>query len=174
VFAICLLLACAAAAICQQQTVRLGGAVVQEGTRPNGGLIAELCELAGDRVVSRAMVSPAGEFVFDGVPAGQYKLRITAGGGGILAQPAVSASSGGAPLEIHLEGSPAGRTAPRKVSLAQLQHHVPPRAAHELAREVRAFQSGDIQGSIAHLRKALQIDPDYMEAHNNLGVRSWR
>jgi len=171
VFGVCLLLAYPVAATCQQETVRLGGAVVREGGGANSGLIVELCDPEGDRVVSRAMLSAAGEFAFDGVPAGQYKLRISAWGGGILAQRPVAAFSDGAPIEIRLEGPSSGPTAPGKVSLAQLQHRVPPRAARELAREIRAFAAGDVPGSIAHLRKALEIDPDYMEAHNNLGVR---
>jgi len=169
VFAVCLLLACPFAATCQQEMVRLGGAVVREGGGPNAGLIVELCDPGGDKVVDRALVSPAGEFAFDGVPAGQYELRVSAWRGGILAERPVSASSSGAPIEIHLETS--ARLEPGKVTLAQLQHRVPARAARELAREGRAFAAGDVRGSIAHLRKALEIDPDYMEAHNNLGAR---
>ena len=168
---VCLLLAYHGSVICQQQTVRVTGAIVRENIGPGDGMVAELCDPLGDRVVSRAMVSPAGEFAFDEVPAGPYKLRIAAGGGGILAQRLVSADAGATPLEIRLEGTSAGAAAPGKVSLARLQHRVPPRAAREFDREGRAFQGGDTEGSVAHLRKALEIDPDYMEAHNNLGAR---
>ncbi len=169
VFAVCLLFACPFAATCQQDLVRVGGAVVRDNGGPNSGLIVELCDPVGDKVVDRALVSPSGEFAFDGVPAGRYELRVSAWRGGILAERPVSASTEGAPIEIHLE-TPA-TTEPRKVTLSQLQHHVPARAERELAREVHTFEAGDIQGSIAHLRKALEIDPDYMEAHNNLGAR---
>jgi Flp pilus assembly protein TadD len=143
--------------------------IVQEGGGPQGGLIAELCDPLGDKVVSRAVVVPAGEFAFEAVTPGQYRLRIAAWGGEILAQRVVSAGSDGTPVEIRLERL--GQTAPATVSLAQLQHHVPSRAARELGREARAFAEGDIQGAIAHLRRALEIDPSFMEAHNNLGVR---
>ncbi len=169
VWAVCLVSLISAVAFGQQETVRLGGTVVGEGGGPSGSLIAELCDPAGDRVVSRTTVSPAGEFAFDGIPAGQYKLRISAWSGGILVQPLISVSSGGAPVEIRIERRSAGT--PGRVSLAQLQHRVPPRAARELARELRAFEAGDVLGSVAHLRKALDIDPDYMKAHNNLGAR---
>jgi tetratricopeptide (TPR) repeat protein len=169
VFAVCLILACPVAATCQQEMVRVGGAVVREGGGPNAGLIVELCDPVGDKVVDRALVSPSGEFAFDGVPAGRYELRVSAWRGGILAERPVSASSAGAPIEIRLETPANGE--PGKVTLAQLQHRVPARAAREFAREVRAFEAGDVQGSISHLRKALDIDPDYMEAHNNLGAR---
>jgi Flp pilus assembly protein TadD len=32
-------------------------------------------------------------------------------------------------------------------------------------------EKGDDAGAAEHLRKALEIDPDFMEAHNNLGCR---
>ena len=35
----------------------------------------------------------------------------------------------------------------------------------------RKLREGDIQSSIAHLKKAIHIQPDYMEAYNNLGTR---
>ena len=169
VFVVCLFVACPFAATCQQEMVRVGGAVVRDGGGPNGGLIVELCDPAGDKVLDRAVVSPSGEFAFEGVPAGRYELRVSGWRGGILAERSVSASSSGAPVEIRLE-TPA-RVDLGKVTVAQLQHHVPARAAREFAREGRAFEAGDVQGAIGHLRKALEIDPDYMEAHNNLGAR---
>ena len=169
VFVVCLFVACPFAATCQQEMVRVGGAVVRDGGGPNGGLIVELCDPAGDKVVDRVVVSPSGEFAFEGVPAGRYELRVSGWRGGILAERSVSASSSGAPVEIRLE-TPA-RVDLGKVTVAQLQHHVPARAAREFAREGRAFEAGDVQGAIGHLRKALEIDPDYMEAHNNLGAR---
>ena len=169
VFAVCLSLACPFPATCQQETVHVGGAVVREGGGPHAGLIVEHCDAAGEKVVERALVAPSGEFAFDGVRAGQYELRVSTWRGGILAERPVSASSAGAAIEIHLE-APA-RMEPGKVTLAQLQHRVPGGAAREFAREGRAYAAGDVQGSIAHLQRALEVDPEYMEAHNNLGAR---
>ncbi len=169
VFAVCLFLFCPVAATCQQEMVRVGGAVVRDSGGSNAGLIVELCEPAGDKVLGRALVSPSGEFAFEGVPPGRYELIVSGWRGGVLAERPVSASSSWAPVEIHLKSSASVDLG--KVTVAQLQHHVPARAAREFAREARAFEAGDVQGSIGHLRKALEIDPEYMEAHNNLGVR---
>lgn len=166
---VCLFLSFPVAATCQQEMVRVGGAVVRENGGPNAGLIVELCDPVGDRVVDRALVSPSGEFAFDGVPTGRYELRVSSWRGGVLAERPFSASASGAPIEIHLE-TPAS-VAPEKITVAQLRHRVPAGASREFAREGRAFEAGDVQGSIGHLRKALEIDPDYMEAHNNLGAR---
>jgi len=57
------------------------------------------------------------------------------------------------------------------VSVSRLRHQVPAKAQNELARSEREVRRGRLQSSVAHLQKAIAIDPDYMEAHNNLGAR---
>jgi len=51
------------------------------------------------------------------------------------------------------------------------QLHVPPKAIKEFERSQKAFQSGDLRSSTEHLQKALQIYPDFIQAHNALGLR---
>lgn len=48
---------------------------------------------------------------------------------------------------------------------------IPPKAAKELERSQKAFQSGDLRASADHLEKAVQIYPDFVNAHNLLGLR---
>lgn len=48
---------------------------------------------------------------------------------------------------------------------------IPPKAMKELQRSQNAFLSGDVRSSARHLERALQIYPNYLEAHNNLGSR---
>jgi len=48
---------------------------------------------------------------------------------------------------------------------------IPPKAVKELRRAQAALASRDVHSSARHLEKALQIYPDCMEAHNNLGSR---
>jgi tetratricopeptide (TPR) repeat protein len=48
---------------------------------------------------------------------------------------------------------------------------VPLKAAKELERSQRAYESGDVRTSAEHLEKALQIYPDFLSAHNLLGTR---
>lgn len=48
---------------------------------------------------------------------------------------------------------------------------IPPKAVKELQRSQNALQSGDARSSARHLERALQIYPDYLEAHNALGAR---
>jgi tetratricopeptide (TPR) repeat protein len=55
------------------------------------------------------------------------------------------------------------------VPVSQLR--VPSKAIKEFERSQKAFQSGDLRGSTEHLQKALQIYPDFIQAHNALGLR---
>jgi len=55
------------------------------------------------------------------------------------------------------------------VPVSQLR--IPSKAIKEFERAQKAFRSGDLQTSTEHLQKALQIYPDYIQAHNALGVR---
>ena len=56
---------------------------------------------------------------------------------------------------------------PGKISVQDMR--LPPKAARELQRSQKAFQSGDWQASASHLEKVLAIDPDYWPARNTLG-----
>ncbi len=55
------------------------------------------------------------------------------------------------------------------VPVSQLR--IPSKAIKEFERSQKAFQSGDVRASADHLQRALQIYPDFIQAHNTLGVR---
>ena len=55
------------------------------------------------------------------------------------------------------------------VPVSQLR--IPSKAIKEFERAQKAFRSGDIGTSAEHLQKALQIYPDFIQAHNALGLR---
>jgi Flp pilus assembly protein TadD len=54
------------------------------------------------------------------------------------------------------------------VSVQELR--VPPKAVKEFERSRRAFRSGEFRSAVDHLEKAIQIAPDFVEAHNNLAT----
>lgn len=56
------------------------------------------------------------------------------------------------------------------VTLQQLKHEVPGKATKEWERSEKAREKGDYAGAIAHLRKAIAIDPEFVGARNNLGA----
>lgn len=78
------------------------------------------------------------------------------------------------PLIVRLPARNDKRPISGVVSAKRLRHPVPSKALREFARAENAFQKGDVQESCEHLEKAIQIYPDYMEAHNNLGARRMR
>src|SRR6266436_2770448 len=55
------------------------------------------------------------------------------------------------------------------ISMGQLR--IPPKAVKEIRRAQTALRSGDVRSSAAHLERALQIYPQSLEVHNNLGSR---
>jgi tetratricopeptide (TPR) repeat protein len=48
---------------------------------------------------------------------------------------------------------------------------IPSKAVKEIQRSQTALRSGDVRSSAVHLERALQIYPQSLEAHNNLGSR---
>ena len=61
------------------------------------------------------------------------------------------------------------RPAANPVPVSQLR--IPSKALKEFERSQKAFHSGDVPTSVEHLEKALQIFPDFMQAHVALGLR---
>ena len=55
------------------------------------------------------------------------------------------------------------------ISMSELR--IPPKAVKEIQRSQTALRSGDVRSSAAHLERALQIYPQSLEVHNNLGSR---
>lgn len=51
------------------------------------------------------------------------------------------------------------------------QLHIPGKALKEYERSEKAFRSGDLTSSASHLQKALEIYPQFVSAHNALGLR---
>jgi tetratricopeptide (TPR) repeat protein len=52
------------------------------------------------------------------------------------------------------------------ISVNQLA--IPTKAVKEFQRSQKSFHAGDLRSACAHLEKALQIYPNFVEAHNNL------
>jgi tetratricopeptide (TPR) repeat protein len=55
------------------------------------------------------------------------------------------------------------------VTLHELSHQVPGKAAKEYERASKALQKGDLEAAIQYYKKAIAIDPGFSTAINNLG-----
>jgi tetratricopeptide (TPR) repeat protein len=75
------------------------------------------------------------------------------------------------PVRSEIQPRPAspGSHQDNLVPLSQLR--IPGKAIKEYERARKAFQHGDLQDSADHLQKALHIYPDFIQAHNALGLR---
>jgi Flp pilus assembly protein TadD len=54
------------------------------------------------------------------------------------------------------------------ISVRSMQ--LPPGAIKEFRRSEKCVGAGDFSGAVQHLQKALKADPEFIEAHNNLGA----
>lgn len=69
------------------------------------------------------------------------------------------------------ESNPPAASLPPGNAVSVSQLRIPSKAIKEFERSQKAFQSGDMNTSVEHLQKALHIYPDFVQAHNALGVR---
>jgi tetratricopeptide (TPR) repeat protein len=71
---------------------------------------------------------------------------------------------------IQSQAAPAPRVRPQAETIAVRDLLVPTAAIKEFQRSEKAVRSGNFQSAAEHLQKALQIDPAFVQAHNNLGA----
>lgn len=71
---------------------------------------------------------------------------------------------------LHLPDPPRPSIIAETVSAATLRHTVPKPAAKAQERARKLFASGKLADAARELEKALALDPDFAEAHENLGA----
>lgn len=118
-------------------------------------------------------VLPNGSFEFSSVPAGAYELTVTDESGSVLHREVTSARGGAFLVRIRLDQAVQSpeRSKGGTISLEHLRHRIPAKALKELKAARKAEVRRDPDGAMAHLNKALKIDPDCAEAWNALGAR---
>ena len=132
-------------------------------------LEVELEDLEHRTVGQRVPVDAWGRFQFYGVAPGQYQVRVITRGGEVIRRDLIVIQPYGGPLEIRLPEREASRPVTGTVSLRRLRVSVPKQAVKEFRASVKAIESGGCGQAIAHLKRALEIEPQFFEAHNNLG-----
>lgn len=119
----------------------------------------------------RAPVESSGRFQFDAVEPGQYELRLVDPYGAVIARDIVLIAEFAPPLIVRL---PRPEAAPRRngvVSVRQLRGRTSRTAVKEFSRAAKASHKSDGAGAIRHLQRAIALAPEFLEAHNNLGVQ---
>ena len=147
--------------------VNLHGQIANPSEAVLVGFSVELCERTG-RVISRMQVTASGEFYFESVPSGFYILRVVDSSGNFITEQLVDPNNGSGEILVKLPEGEGDRPASGSVSLAELQHKVPPRALKEAEKADKAVHKNDLPTVISHLEKALEIDPEFFAARRNL------
>ncbi|MBC8166170.1 MAG: tetratricopeptide repeat protein [Bryobacteraceae bacterium] len=119
-------------------------------------------------------VSPGGDFEIYNVSQGNYLMTVRNPSGNAVHSETISVNGHSGRVLIHLP-DPGVRIVPRpgepSVSVGMLRHKVPGKARREFERSQVAIERNDPERSLQHLQKAVELDPDYVQAHNNLGSR---
>jgi Tfp pilus assembly protein PilF len=151
-----------------QTTVR--GQVLSD--RPIGdAFILELQPLNGSMNKRQTLAGGTGDFHITGVEVGDYNLIVTDHQGGVLFQQLLHIDKTGAPIEVRLPPSSSSRAPAGAVTLASLQHKVPKPAAREYKAALEARHHADGEAALAHLLKAVSIDPRFAAAHNDIAAQ---
>ena len=152
----------------------LRGELRSDGPLPPG-YVVELRGNQGPIMGGEVDVDPTGSFQFANINPGSYILVVKTHSGAVVHQEFVDVNGSAGSLWIQLPKlkKPA-RPVSGTVSVARLSHKVPPKARKEFEKASKAESKGKTKDVIKHLEKALAIDPDYMEAHNNLGTQYLR
>lgn len=135
---------------------------------------------ASGNVVSDTFADDQGNAQFDGVPAGEYRLRasgigveestsnvftITRGEGLHFENVDVKAAS---------EAAGNSATAAPGGTVAAVDLNVPDKAKKEFDKGTAALNQNDLAAAKKHFEKAIEIYPQYAGAYNNLGILAMR
>ncbi len=159
----------AGAQIVERGHARLEGEITPAAQA--SGLTVELYDIRNHTIIDRTSAGLGGRFDFSDLPEGDFTVRLTDGSGNVITQNFVRVNSFANFVTMRLPERNIERPPTGTVSLAQLQHKVPKQARKLFEKAAKATKKGDNDEAIRCLKEALEIDPEYMEAHVNLAAR---
>lgn len=152
----------------QQPSIR--GEVDCAKCPPGASLSVEVFDQTNHMLVERTYVRPSGDFELSQTPEGIYEVQVVSREGDVLKKQSGSLNIH-VPLALRVDLPEKAQAGAGTISLSRLRHKVPRKALDQFRKAEKKLGAGDVEGSIECLRSAVAIDPDYMEGHNNLGVR---
>ena len=152
--------------------------LAEEGTPVRGALV-HVDSLRGDSY-DEAYTWVGGRFSFKNLPAGQYTVIVLARGypkvrKTIDITPSFADSSGKVEIILEVQRPGAGQRArdlQQTVSVRRLT--VSKKAEKEYERARKAALQSDYTAMVRHLRKAIELEPQFAEAMNDLGTHYHR
>lgn len=135
------------------------------------GFYVELYNSQDHSVAERVLTGSDGRFHFYNATPGWYTVRVLAAPGD---DPIVEAYKeivpGNAEIVLQLPSRSAEKAPSGIVSLRELQHPVKKQALRCVAAAQRYIQKNETARAVAKLEEAVRIDPEYRDAHTNLGA----
>jgi tetratricopeptide (TPR) repeat protein len=104
------------------------------------------------------------------VPPGEYQLRVTDLYGNEIKRDFVFVSGQDTFAPIRLALSRPARPISGTVSARELQRKISPKALKEFRKAEQAHRKGALQQSVEHLQNAIQADPSFADAYEELGA----
>lgn len=155
----------------QGGSVLEGKVITPSGTQPNNPVRVKLT--FNGRPIHETFTDLSGRFTFPGLKSGTYQL--TAEGDGLTFETTAVAA------DIPFGGSGQGFT--QDIQLRPIRHkpaaqlgvvnafsqNVPSAAKQALDAGLKSAEQGNTQAAIENMRKAIQIFPEYFDAHLQLG-----
>jgi Tfp pilus assembly protein PilF len=132
-------------------------------------LTIELLVPKSDFVPNRTTPTSSGQFMFESIRPGEYRASVV---DTLYQQVLYSASAritGAEDLAIRLPKQGTEEPSSGTVSVRELQQRIPSKARKAYGRALAEFRKGNTGKAIADLEKAIQIDPSFADAHNDLG-----
>lgn len=150
----------------------ISGEIASEQPYDFASLEVELQDLTNlSAPPERTHVNNDGRFEIRNVSEGQYLLYIKTEMGEVLHRDILQIQTAERRVYIRLHGAQKQRPASGVVSWNELTHKPPKEARKAFNKSVKLQEKGDSEGAVVWLRKAVELDPQYMHAINNLGVR---
>jgi len=151
-----------------------GRVLLESGNSVSQAVQVTLSNMRGTQ--ARLYSDNQGQFEIRNLPPGEYTLDVE---GDRLVYEVTSERVGilaGAPTNVTLTlkekaAKDATRPAGAVASVSELTKDVPPKARKEFERASKSVNEGKTDEAIAHLRRAIQEYPDFLMAHNDLGVQ---
>lgn len=146
----------------------LRGEVVADGQVRLQDLAVEL-RVEGEPHAERIYLTPNGAFEFRNVADGMHRLRVTTLHGETLREEFVHVGGDTTPLTIRIQGG--GTARPGGMVSARRLAFKPSKMAKKEWREAeKCIRRGEHAAAAEHLRDCVEADPEYFEAHLNLGT----
>lgn len=156
---------------CHLEAQSVQGELSSESPRDLGDLTVELQSASGERgEIDRAFVSPDGRFQFGRIAPGSYVLLVKDRRGALIHQQYANTQGFGG-FTVRLPAEKQERPVAGLVSVDELRHS-PPRAARKaFEQSLKKAAGGDGAHATALLERAVELDPEYLQALNNLGTQ---